>query len=374
MTSVKIIILKPWEYLKNMWYGFKYATVNILPTKVFINVAKVLPIGDWLQHEDDPIQGNSLINAVHDNDIKTIDAILQNTSKEIIYQMLLQEDCIGLGAIQVATFSKRNIIILKKLLEAVEPDKLVLLLRTIQHSGRPYAANLTVLPDDASYMNLVMDFLPEKDRFEFSNQCDLDGNTPLLLQAIHVLPLSFVEAFMKYCPPEKLIGYLNIINKKGETAIMHFVAKNSADPLKYILNLIPENEREDYFNFNNQGVKALLSATAYKSAEVKAVLESYGLRLPENLEKIKVQELRNAREEWATGYAFEIVHGESPWKILGLNYGVSLETIKRTVREKRLEFHPDKNLGRDTNEKIFKINQANDFLINPEIAKKYIKR
>ncbi len=59
---------------------FKSTVVNILPTKAFLGVARVLPIGGWLEHEEqDMFNESSLLYAIYRKDWADVDFLLRGS-------------------------------------------------------------------------------------------------------------------------------------------------------------------------------------------------------------------------------------------------------------------------------------------------------
>ena len=56
----------------------------------------------------------------------------------------------------------------------------------------------------------------------------------------------------------------------------------------------------------------------------------------------------------------------NPFRVLGLNPNATDDDIKKAWKQLALKYHPDRNLGKDTTEKMKAINNAKDLLLNPE--------
>jgi curved DNA-binding protein CbpA len=56
----------------------------------------------------------------------------------------------------------------------------------------------------------------------------------------------------------------------------------------------------------------------------------------------------------------------NPFKVLGLNPNASEDDIRKAWKQLALKYHPDRNFGKDTTEKMKEINNAKDLLLDPE--------
>lgn len=70
------------------------------------------------------------------------------------------------------------------------------------------------------------------------------------------------------------------------------------------------------------------------------------------------------RQRFSANELKEILKDESPWGILGINHGASLEEIKKAYRKRALETHPDRNPDKVDGEEFKKVNAAYQKLVD----------
>lgn len=80
---------------------FKTFFVNFMPIRVFVLIARVLPIGDWLEYEkQDAILGTtSFSKAIENKDFVLLDRILRVCSQEALNRYLMMKDCNGISPV-----------------------------------------------------------------------------------------------------------------------------------------------------------------------------------------------------------------------------------------------------------------------------------
>ncbi len=352
---------------------FKSTVVNILPTKAFLTAARVLPIGGWLEFEEqDMFCESSLLYAIYRKDWGTVDDILKVASKPALYKFLLAEDIVGLGPLQFATFKcEEDITLLNKLIAAIEPNERLNIFKKIKHLDNPFVYHLSL--KSKSHIDVVMNCLPEKDRFEFLSQIDELGNTPVMSQACFGENKDMVKAFLRHCPNDKLLDHLNTVNKAGETVLTKFAASEANDSFEYILKSIPKNKREQFFAHQSQGKKAALISLANKDENKIATLEKYGLKIHDEWRKVTKEQLEALEQEWKAKEKFKQLFGSYPLQWLGIE-GDECEhsKIKKAYHSKMLLFHPDRNPNNqhaaDMSQKII---SAYEFYDKPESRIKY---
>lgn len=102
-----------------------------------------------------------------------------------------------------------------------------------------------------------------------------------------------------------------------------------------------------------------------KSTTKKGFMDGYKTYDPE------VEGYGNS-SEWKKAFNFRMGYNEAknilsdddPYSILEISKSASLEQIKKAFRKMAMKWHPDKNIGIDTTEKMQKIIAAYTFLTN----------
>lgn len=348
---------------------FKDIAKNFLPIKVYVGVTNLLNEEKRIRRGQKALQ-----RAYESEDYKTVDEILRNISSDTLYQYLNIVDYLGSGIIQQVTFRIREPEPLKRLVNLVDPNRRLSLFKSLRKLDKPYIHLHGSLCDGEQHLNIVMESLTKPERFDLMSQLDDQGNTPLMYFGIHGENKSKIESLMRHCPDDKVIDYLKKVNIEGMTALVMFVRGAPSESVQYLLSLIPIEERNAFFDFNAQGLKAIVIAKARNYVDTIKVLNEVGVHLPAQYENITVNELNQFMQEWSGIEGFKEEYGETPWETLGIASNASQADIKKAFRSAILFSHPDrKQNDPSAEEKSKKLIAAFQFLDNPDQRKKHIK-
>ena len=382
---------------------FKTWVVNALPTKLFIPIAQVFPVGDWLKYEEKDDFGNTaLLTAIEKKDFKLMDKILSVCSQEALYRYLFTNDCIGLGPLQTCMIVDKkgnDPSVFKKILYTIIPEKRLWVLNKLN-----YLNDLIVfgLAREPLYCEVVMQSLPAKDRFCFMNQVNGYGRTPIMRQVAGNEKWENIKRFLDYFPKVHLIDYLNIKDNTDETFLISAVLHPCNDYIAEIIQLVPKEERARYLSKHNQGLKTLLHLKAnrdsYNQAPIlKKYLRESGLAWPAEWDVLSQEELKAqskeicqkldnsshsdqfigpvkfAPNEWAIRENFKIKHGQYPLDVLEVNTeDANLAQVKSAYKKIMLFSHPDKNNNSQSSTvKTQLLNEAYGVYFKADIREKY---
>ncbi len=103
---------------------FKSFVVNYMPITIFLAIARILPIGDWLKYEkqDKKFGDTSFSKAIKDKNILLLDRILKICSKEALDNYLKLKDHKGVRPLKYAfAHSENDLTMVTKILSAIKP-------------------------------------------------------------------------------------------------------------------------------------------------------------------------------------------------------------------------------------------------------------
>lgn len=384
---------------------FKTYFVNYVPIRVFVWIARVLPIGDWLKYEEQDNFGmTSFSSAIEDKDFILLDRILKVCSQEALYRYLFMKDCVGIGPLQYAFFHyEKDTIASEKILRAIHPDKRLWILNHLTCGDNSQLVIFWLInrEKNAPHCAKVLEMLPGKDKIHFMNQVDNYGYSPIIIQAMCGNGWDRIKEFLDHYPKEHLLNYLNIKNDRGDTFLMMAVRHAWNNYTDKIIELVTENQREAYLAKHNQGLKALLYAKSsspcfYVNCHINT-LEKYGIKVPNEyahlsqwelkkqlpiiFEKLDAQqEISNIQQsvklspnEQIVRENFKLKHGVYPLDVLQVkNEEAGLSEIKAAYKKLVLFSHPDKN--KDSEESTARttlINEAYGVYAKSNVRKSY---
>jgi hypothetical protein len=198
-----------------------------------------------------------------------------------------------------------------------------------------------------------------------------------------------------------LIDYLNLTNERKETFFTEAASHHTNIYVDKIFELVPEAQRAAYLSTHHQGLKALLYAKAnyeYCGIIKSLLLESLGLKMPEQYERLTSAELKeklphifeelDATEdlnseihsvkdlpnEHTVRENFKSQHGIYPLSVLNMDKKeeICLSEVRRAYRKMMLFCHPDKNkCTEESTTKSRLVNEAYGVYSKSEIRKKY---
>lgn len=358
--------------------GVKYVTINLLPTRVALNLAVILPIGSWFEHEiafSKEVHTTSLMSAVKRDDEALLDKILKYISKKALYRFLCANDWLDQSPLHHATdiFNDVRAPMMQKMILAIEPADRCAMLKKIHENNEPYMFHVLAKFRNEKDIAFVMDAIPENDRFEFLSQLDQKGNSLFIYQAALKKPLSEVKTLLGYVPSHQLVQLLNVTNSRDKTALICFADDEKAFILDYVLGLIPKDKLDVFFAYENQGLRAMLYANTVKNSRATfEVLTRYGLNLSEEEKNISREDLKKLEMKTVAQEAFKQQIGVYPQDILGLlSHNPSEKEIVTAYRKKMLQQHPDKQLNNDDSQ-AKTLNLAYEFFTKEEARASYL--
>lgn len=398
---IKIVITIQ-GYSSKMNVAFKTFVVNEMPITAFVLIARVLPIGDWLKYEEqDEFGHTSFSKAIWSKNFILVDRILKVISDEALHRYLFMENRLGNGPLQYSClFYEEDTTATRKIVNAIKPEKRLWVFNRLIYNKELLIFRLVRGKNEAAHFKIVMDSLPEKDKFSFINQADSEGYSPILYQAMARENWERVKSVLDYYPKARIVDYLNIMNDKKETFFTEAASQPSDSYIAKIIELLPENQRDAYLSMHHQGLKALLYAKAhYKYCGHQVpILESFGIKIPEEYQVLSSDELREKLpeifkkleataslnvstqpvgefpNELIVREKFKVKHGVCPLSVLKLDNKEesTLEDVKSAYRKMMLFCHPDKNNGSvESTLKSHLIIEAYEVYVKPETRKKY---
>lgn len=359
------------------WIFFAYIrkikriTKMILPEAIYNSISNSLNANKHIRRTR-----KKLYRAYMNNDEQKVDEILNQVTPDELYLILRFPLKHNFSIIEEITFSKRfEPELLQRLLSLIEKGRHFDLLNSIRYLNSPYVHLVVTLSDCEKQFETMMNCLPENRHFDFISSVDYLGNTPLMSQAESCENAERVEELMKYCPKDKVVSYINKVNYEGKTTLEMFCKYGSPDAMRYLINLIPKEELNDFFAFNCQGVKAFIIAKSQEDEDKMELLKEAGIQLPPEYENLTLDELNKFMDEWPSAEGFKVKYRNTPREVLGVSANSNLEEIKSAYRKMMLFSHPDRNQNNsDSVEESKKIIAAYKFFEKPEERNQYLMR
>jgi hypothetical protein len=185
---------------------FKTFVVNNTSTKIFVLIARVVPIGDWLKYEEQDEFGNtSFSSAIEDKNFVLLDRILKVISQEALYRYLFMQDCVGIGPLQLSiSFSEGDTTATRKIVKAIKSEKRLWVYNHLTFNNELFLFSLVRGKHKAAHCELIMQSLPVNDKVHFMNQVTSCGSSPILLQAMGGESWEQIKTFLDHYPKENV--------------------------------------------------------------------------------------------------------------------------------------------------------------------------